>query len=106
MIDYYDANYKQCNFRIMKKIFFISVMVLLVTYALTACVGRTPGRPTTEQSTGEKVTYTCPMHPELLSDKPGKCPICGMTLVVKADQADSVKVHPADTTNDMSGMRM
>jgi len=25
-------------------------------------------------------TYTCPMHPEIKSDKPGKCPKCGMEL--------------------------
>ena len=25
-------------------------------------------------------TYTCPMHPEVISDKPGGCPICGMAL--------------------------
>jgi P-type Cu+ transporter len=24
--------------------------------------------------------YTCPMHPEVISDKPGSCPKCGMTL--------------------------
>ncbi|MFB3852376.1 MAG: efflux RND transporter periplasmic adaptor subunit [Vicinamibacterales bacterium] len=24
--------------------------------------------------------YTCPMHPEVRSDRPGKCPICGMDL--------------------------
>ena len=29
------------------------------------------------------VTYTCVMHPEVRSDKPGKCPKCGMTLVKK-----------------------
>jgi len=27
--------------------------------------------------------YTCPMHPQIKSDKPGKCPICGMTLIKK-----------------------
>jgi hypothetical protein len=27
------------------------------------------------------ILYTCPMHPEVISDKPGKCPKCGMTLV-------------------------
>jgi len=28
----------------------------------------------------EKI-YTCPMHPEVKSKKPGKCPKCGMNLV-------------------------
>lgn len=31
-----------------------------------------------------KDVYTCPMHPEVQSDKPGKCPKCGMTLEKKA----------------------
>ncbi len=30
-----------------------------------------------------KVQYTCPMHPEVISNKPGQCPKCGMTLVKK-----------------------
>ena len=33
--------------------------------------------------------YTCPMHPEYTSDRPGQCPICGMTLVpVKKTSAE------------------
>jgi hypothetical protein len=32
-----------------------------------------------------KVIYTCVMHPEVQSDKPGRCPICGMKLVPKKD---------------------
>ncbi|SIS29479.1 copper-resistance protein, CopA family [Chryseobacterium joostei] len=32
-----------------------------------------------------KITYTCPMHPEVTSDKPGRCPKCGMDLVEKED---------------------
>jgi P-type Cu2+ transporter len=27
--------------------------------------------------------YTCPMHPEIIQDKPGNCPKCGMTLVLE-----------------------
>jgi Cu(I)/Ag(I) efflux system membrane fusion protein len=33
-----------------------------------------------------KEIYTCTMHPEVVSDKPGKCPKCGMTLVKKATE--------------------
>ena len=28
----------------------------------------------------EKIEYTCPMHPEVIRDAPGFCPICGMAL--------------------------
>jgi hypothetical protein len=28
--------------------------------------------------------YTCPMHPEIVRDEPGACPICGMALVLFA----------------------
>ncbi|MCE5201441.1 MAG: cadmium-translocating P-type ATPase [Synergistaceae bacterium] len=32
-------------------------------------------------------TYTCPMHPEVLSDHPGYCPKCGMTLELRTPTA-------------------
>ena len=32
----------------------------------------------------ETQTYTCPMHPEVMQDKPGKCPKCGMNLEAKS----------------------
>jgi Cu(I)/Ag(I) efflux system membrane fusion protein len=34
-------------------------------------------------STTQKQLYTCPMHPQIVSDHPGQCPICGMDLVLK-----------------------
>lgn len=36
--------------------------------------------------------YTCPMHPTVLSDKPGACPVCGMELVRKARAGEEVKI--------------
>src|SRR6056297_328476 len=36
------------------------------------------------EKTGQKAQpgtqYTCPMHPEIIRDEPGSCPICGMAL--------------------------
>lgn len=34
-----------------------------------------------ETKPAAKQLYTCPMHPDVISDKPGKCPKCGMNLV-------------------------
>lgn len=34
-----------------------------------------------EQHTEAEVTYTCPMHPQIVQNHPGACPICGMDLV-------------------------
>jgi FtsP/CotA-like multicopper oxidase with cupredoxin domain len=34
-----------------------------------------------EPGPGGTVVYTCPMHPEVLSDEPGRCPECGMKLL-------------------------
>lgn len=38
------------------------------------------------KATGKPI-YTCVMHPEVQSDKPGKCPKCGMDLVLKEGAA-------------------
>ena len=36
--------------------------------------------------------YVCPMHPQIIRDEPGNCPICGMTLVKKV-----VEPEPPET---------
>ncbi len=33
--------------------------------------------------------YTCPMHPEVISEQPGNCPKCGMELVIQNSAANS-----------------
>jgi Cu+-exporting ATPase len=39
-------------------------------------LGSQPGRKAVPIGT----LYTCPMHPEIIRDRPGTCPICGMAL--------------------------
>ncbi len=44
-------------------------------------------------------TYTCPMHPEIHSDKPGNCPKCGMKLVKEKAKDQSHKMDDMDHNN-------
>jgi FtsP/CotA-like multicopper oxidase with cupredoxin domain len=43
------------------------------------------------------VVYTCPMHPAVLTDEPGRCPDCGMKLLATAAPATTYTcpMHPA-----------
>jgi Cu(I)/Ag(I) efflux system membrane fusion protein len=69
----------------MKAISIISTSLLLCTLLLTACFDKKNGQATVQAKSDLK--YTCPMHPQILEDHPGSCPICGMTLVKKSGQA-------------------
>jgi hypothetical protein len=84
----------------MKKTILLFTCIALFSVVLYACSNNAAGKtdtaapadssPMTKDSVPMKqtaVVYTCKMHPEVISDKPGKCPKCGMDLVKK----DSVK---------------
>jgi membrane fusion protein, copper/silver efflux system len=45
----------------------------------------------------DSLRYQCPMHPSVVQDQPGECPICGMTLVPIKDGPSSLPaVEPSD----------
>jgi hypothetical protein len=59
-------------------------------------VGQQRNEPAAQQT-----IYTCTMHPEIRSDKPGVCPKCGMALVPVAQAAKRVKGYPQDMWMEM-----
>src|SRR5512137_1527328 len=69
--------------------------ILLLAFVLVGCSKQQPSEPlrtAADDTLAEHALkhinpkYRCPMHPDILRDEPGVCPICGMTLV---------KVEPA-----------
>ncbi|HEY6062801.1 MAG TPA: efflux RND transporter periplasmic adaptor subunit [Chitinophagaceae bacterium] len=64
----------------MRLLLFISAVALFIV--ATGCKNKKDSNATDNVETATDV-YTCPMHPQIIRDKPGKCPICGMALVKK-----------------------
>ena len=59
----------------------------------------------TEENVTGKTLYTCPMHPQIVSDHPGQCPICGMDLVIKTStEGDGKSDNPGKV--DLTGVKL
>jgi hypothetical protein len=83
----------------MKKLIFVTFFAVLFSMTFIACNSSTPKSSAAESKAAEKAIYTCTMHPEVRSDKPGKCPKCGMELV-KMDTAHTTQMqNQSDTLN-------
>lgn len=55
--------------------------------------------------------YTCPMHPNIKTHEPGRCPICGMDLVPlndadssSTDKQESESIHISKTSRRLAGI--
>ena len=58
-----------------------------------------PPAVATKVTPGTGVTFTCPMHPQIVRDAPGSCPICGMALEPSTVTLDETENHElADMT--------
>jgi hypothetical protein len=70
----------------MKKVMLMAIVALFsaaTVFAAHSTNTVTDTVKTKKVKPAAKVQYTCPMHSDVVLDKPGKCPKCGMTLVKK-----------------------
>lgn len=73
-----------------KKRILIVAGLLLVAAVFTLGIAGCGGGDEQQQASSEETTqlWTCGMHPQVIQDKPGNCPICGMKLTpLKTTQA-------------------
>lgn len=101
----------------MKRIINLSAALLLgfVFTSFFSQVNAQTTSTTKKNVTDQQVTkkYTCPMHPEVVTDKPGKCPKCGMALVEKTgikkdgmhNMQDMHDMHNMQKMNDSTMMK-
>jgi hypothetical protein len=65
----------------------LSVALSVLFMGCSGSAGTAPASPATptpvSAASPGTVVYTCSMHPEVQSDKPGKCPKCNMDLIIK-----------------------
>ncbi len=60
----------------------IGLIALLGVAQSVGWIGSGDAALSTSQENNGKAVYSCPMHPQIRMDRPGKCPICQMKLVL------------------------
>jgi multidrug efflux pump subunit AcrA (membrane-fusion protein) len=69
-----------------------SLLLLMTTIGTTVFIaGCTKGQENGGAAQAAKTLYTCGMHPQVVQDHPGNCPICGMKLTPVRQQAPAEK---------------
>lgn len=76
----------------MKRLIILMLMIASVTAIFAQKAKQTTSKK--DSSTITIASYTCPMHPEVTSTKPGKCAKCGMDLnLSKKEQMKAEVTH-------------
>ncbi len=76
----------------MKKIIFIALIAVNSSFVVASCNNSSSSNKVSSTITDSSEAYTCTMHNEVISDHPGECPKCGMTLVKQKLTAEQKKM--------------
>lgn len=71
----------------------ILILVFTLCSGITSFAQKTDGTQSTNKVDTNRVVYTCPMHHEVISAIPGKCPKCGMELVKKHQEPSPKQIY-------------
>jgi membrane fusion protein, copper/silver efflux system len=68
----------------------VLLCLLLAAFSLLFFTSCNDNNAVNKTAIGEKELWTCSMHPEIIRDKPGTCPICGMQLIKKVENGVAI----------------
>jgi protein SCO1/2 len=76
------------------KLLLLGLLVISITLIISSQIPAghgfaQAGRSAAQSAQKEDLEYSCPMHPEVKSKKPGSCPKCGMTLKRKSTEPEA-----------------
>src|SRR5712671_1821511 len=74
--------------------------------AFIAGCSRQPETSGAAAASSEKTLYTCGMHPQVIQDHPGNCPICGMKLEPVRKTAGTAAASSSGITIDPQTIQM
>ncbi|MCB0422881.1 MAG: efflux RND transporter periplasmic adaptor subunit [Bdellovibrionales bacterium] len=90
------------------KVIGLSVLVVVLGIGGVWWLGHSTGDHSVHQEglqpNSEK--YICPMHPQIISDKPGACPICGMDLVKSNEKNEPEEQNHDEHHGDRSNQHL
>lgn len=69
------------------------IVISIIGFAIYFFASKSGNHSETEH---QKEFYTCSMHPEIIRDEPGNCPICGMVLIKKITKSQAEEDHSID----------
>ncbi|MEO8586991.1 MAG: efflux RND transporter periplasmic adaptor subunit [Acidobacteriota bacterium] len=95
------------NLRMVPSVLAAIAVAVAAVFVLPGCGGKTSAPSTAAADAKKAQKWQCPMHPQIVRDGPGDCPICGMKLVpIEEPMADAAAAKAGDGKATAGGRRV
>ena len=84
----------------------LGVALFAVALLALSCGGETVREEGHDHTESQASVWTCSMHPQVRSDGPGDCPLCGMDLIPVEEEAPDEEISGRSLTVSESGRKL
>ncbi|MEO5912167.1 MAG: efflux RND transporter periplasmic adaptor subunit [Pelobium sp.] len=82
-----------------------SLKYILLGFAIIFMVSACDQAKENQESAKTALKYTCPMHPQIIEDQPGSCPICSMDLVSVKSQNGKMEIELSENQIKLANIK-